>query len=79
MHDPAAGSPLIRLLAGARWRIGAARPRRARDARRLVAARHDWQQKAVSDEVRRGLRDSVAVDDGASIVDALDFVATAPA
>jgi len=77
VHDPAAGSELIRLLSGGRWRIG------PRDLQALSGvagwlASHDWAQKVVSDEVRQRMRASVAGDDGSSLVDALDFVATAP-
>ncbi|MET0974996.1 MAG: ATP-dependent DNA helicase [Leifsonia sp.] len=78
IHDPAAGSSLIRLLSGAHFRIG------PRDLAQLATVAtwlqsRDWQQKDVGDDVRRALRASVAVDDAASIIDALDFVSTAPA
>ncbi|MET1016608.1 MAG: ATP-dependent DNA helicase [Leifsonia flava] len=78
VHDPAAGSSLLRLLAGALFRIG---PRDLAELARVAGwlQSRDWQQKDVGDEVRRALRESVAVDDAASIVDALDFVSTAPA
>ncbi|WP_082513435.1 MULTISPECIES: ATP-dependent DNA helicase [unclassified Leifsonia] len=78
VHDPAAGSSLLRLLSGALFRIG---PRDLAELARVAAwlQSRDWQQKDVGDEVRRALRESVAVDDAASIVDALDFVSTAPA
>jgi DNA helicase-2/ATP-dependent DNA helicase PcrA len=77
VHDPAAGSELIRLLSGGRWRIG------PRDLQALAGvagwlASHDWAQKVVSDEVRQRMRASVAGDDGSSLVDALDFIAAAP-
>lgn len=76
VHDPAAGSELVRLLSGGRWRVG------VRDLQALAGvagwlATHDWAQKKVSDEVRARLRESVVADDGRSLVDALDFVATA--
>ncbi|MFC5928765.1 ATP-dependent helicase [Cryobacterium melibiosiphilum] len=76
VHDPSAGSELVRLLSGGRWRLG------VRDLQALAGvagwlATHDWAQKKVSDEVRARLRDSVVADDGRSLVDALDFVATA--
>ncbi|WP_309621138.1 ATP-dependent DNA helicase [Salinibacterium sp.] len=77
IHDPTAGSELIRLLSGARWAIG------PRDLRELAAvagwlhSRH-WSQVALSDDVKERMRDSVAIDDGRSIVDALDFVGEAP-
>ena len=76
VHDPAAGSELVRLLSGGRWRVG------VRDLQALAGvagwlATHDWAQKKVSDEVRARLRESVVADDGRSLVDALDFVAAA--
>ncbi|TFD42642.1 ATP-dependent helicase [Cryobacterium sp. TMT1-2-1] len=75
-HDPSAGSELVRLLSGGRWRIG------PRDLQALAGvaswlASHDWAQKAVSDELKAKIRASVAGDDVSSLVDALDFVATA--
>jgi DNA helicase-2/ATP-dependent DNA helicase PcrA len=77
VHDPAAGSDLIRLLTGGRWRIG------VRDLQVLAnvagwLATHDWAQKAVPDELKAKLRASVATEESRSLVDALDFVATAP-
>jgi DNA helicase-2/ATP-dependent DNA helicase PcrA len=76
VHDPAAGSELVRLLSGGRWRVG------VRDLQALAGvagwlATHDWAQKKVSDEMRARIRESVVADDGRSLVDALDFVATA--
>ncbi len=76
LNDPSAGSELIRLLAGSRWRIG------VRDLRALrgVASwltRRDYAQHQLDDEVVERLRASVAADEGGSLVDALDFVATA--
>ncbi|WP_130177606.1 ATP-dependent DNA helicase [Cryobacterium sp. SO1] len=77
VHDPAAGSDLIRLLTGGRWRIG------VRDLQALSGvagwlATHDWAQKAVPDELKAKLRASVAAEESRSLVDALDFVASAP-
>ncbi|MGK9146593.1 ATP-dependent helicase [Plantibacter flavus] len=74
IHDPAAGSSLIRLLSGPRWRIG------VRDLGHLVeVARYlqaiDWKTKRYDAELAARLRESVADDDGRSIIDALDFVA----
>jgi DNA helicase II / ATP-dependent DNA helicase PcrA len=76
VHDPAAGSQLIRLLAGSRWRIG------ARDLRALSRVAswlrdRDYRQQLLDDEVRAALRNSVADGEGGSIIDALDFVTTA--
>jgi len=77
VHDPSAGSDLIRLLTGGRWRIG------VRDLQALSGvagwlATHDWAQKAVSDELKAKLRASVATEESRSLVDALDFVASVP-
>jgi DNA helicase-2/ATP-dependent DNA helicase PcrA len=77
VHDPSSGTELIRVLTGGRWRIG------PRDLQALSAvagwlAAHDWAQKAVSDELKAKIRASVAVEDTSSLVDALDFVVTAP-
>ncbi|HEU5222163.1 MAG TPA: ATP-dependent DNA helicase [Candidatus Lumbricidophila sp.] len=64
LHDPSAGAELVRLLAGARWMIGAA-------------------DLAALAQVARLLNDretpAAGIDDGASIVDALDFVCAAAA
>ncbi|SEN13572.1 ATP-dependent helicase [Cryobacterium sp. TMT1-3] len=77
VHDPAAGSELVRLLSGARYRVG------ARDLQALAGvaswlATHDWAQKAISADLRGKLRASVAGDETSSLVDALDFLGTAP-
>ena len=77
VNNPSAGSELIRLLAGSRWRIGV----RDLKALRAVASwlnRRDYAQKPLADDVADALRSSVAPDEGGSIVDALDFVCTAP-
>ncbi len=76
VHDPSAGSELVRLLAGSRWRIG------VRDLHALhrVAAwlrQRDFAGRPLADDVRQKFRDSVAPGEGGSIVDALDFVANA--
>ncbi|KQO04860.1 ATP-dependent DNA helicase [Agreia sp. Leaf244] len=76
-HDPSAGSSLIRLLSGARWNIG------VRDLKALAElagwlATRDSFTRPVSPDVTRSMRESVAPDDSASIVDALDFVAEHP-
>jgi DNA helicase-2/ATP-dependent DNA helicase PcrA len=77
VHDPAAGSELVRLLGSGRYRVG------PRDLQHLAAvarwlAAHDWAQQAVTQELKDKMRASVAVDESASLVDALDFVAAAP-
>ena len=76
VNDPTAGSELVRLLAGSRWRIG------AKDLHGLgrVASwlrDRDYAQQALDDDVKEALRASVAETEGGSIVDALDFIATA--
>ena len=72
LSDPSAGSALIRLLAGPRWAIGLPDLRElAALARRI--SRHDSALKPLAPEVVERLRGS-AGDDGASLVDALDFV-----
>jgi DNA helicase-2/ATP-dependent DNA helicase PcrA len=78
VSNPTAGNELIRLLAGSRWRIGV---RDLRFLRRLASwlNRRDLAQQPLADEVVQRLRDSVAEGEGGSIVDALDFIATAPA
>lgn len=75
VNDPSAGSELVRLLAGAHWRVG------VRDLRALrgVASwltRHDYAHRVIDDELRTLLRSSVAEGENGSIVDALNFVAT---
>ncbi|NEM90590.1 ATP-dependent helicase [Galbitalea soli] len=76
LGDPGAGSPLLRLLAGSRWRIGV---RDLRELRSLASwlAKRDYAQQQFSDEVVEAFRSSVAEGEGGSLVDALDFVATA--
>ncbi|WP_158863393.1 ATP-dependent helicase [Leifsonia sp. AG29] len=77
MHDPTAGSELIRLLTGARWRIGPKDIAALRRVASWLAARdHRFQQ--LDPEVRDRLRRSVAGEESASLVDALDFVVEAP-
>ena len=77
VHDPAAGSELVRLLSGARYRVGARDLAALADVARWLAG-HDWAQQAISADLRGKLRASVASDEGSSLVDALDFLGTAP-
>ncbi|MFF2494844.1 UvrD-helicase domain-containing protein [Agromyces sp. NPDC058064] len=77
VHDPSAGSELVRVLGGARWRIGPADLDALRSLAKWLADR-DLANRRLADEVRRGLRTSIAVDESPSIVDALDFLLTAP-
>ena len=76
IDDPAAGTELVRLLAGPRWRIGVADLHALSRIASWLRDR-DLAQRAFSDEVKARLRASVARTDGVSLVDALDFVATA--
>jgi DNA helicase-2/ATP-dependent DNA helicase PcrA len=77
LHDPAAGSELIRLLTGARWRVGLHDIAVLRDVASWLF-RHDHAQQKLDDDVSDALRASVAPGEQGSIVDALDFVAQAP-
>jgi DNA helicase-2/ATP-dependent DNA helicase PcrA len=77
LHDPTAGSELIRVLGGARWRIGAADLAALRGLARWLADR-DLAAQRLADDIRQGLRASIAPDESPSIVDALDFLLTAP-
>ncbi|HEY0258849.1 MAG TPA: ATP-dependent DNA helicase [Lacisediminihabitans sp.] len=76
VSDPNAGLELLRLLAGSRWRLGVqdlhALNRLASRLRDL-----DYAQHPLPAEVKERLRMSVADGEGGSIVDALDFIATA--
>jgi len=77
MHDPTAGSELIRVLTGARWRIGPKDIATLRGVASWLAAR-DHRFAQLDPSVRERLRQSVAGDESASLVDALDFVVEAP-
>ncbi|KQV26464.1 ATP-dependent DNA helicase [Yonghaparkia sp. Root332] len=77
VDDPAAGTELVRLLAGPRWRIGLADLEALRGIASWLRER-DLAQRAFPPEVIERMRASVAATDGVSLVDALDFVATAP-
>ncbi|HWH25743.1 MAG TPA: UvrD-helicase domain-containing protein, partial [Pseudolysinimonas sp.] len=76
IDDPAGGSELIRLLTGSRWRIGTADIVELRELARWLE-RRDLAQQEHRDEVRQAFRASVVDEESASIVDALDFLATA--
>jgi DNA helicase-2/ATP-dependent DNA helicase PcrA len=76
-HDPAAGSSLIRLLSGARWNIGVRDLRSLAEVASWLASRDSF-HRPVSPDVTRSMRESVAPDDSASIVDALDFITEQP-
>ncbi|HEU0257323.1 MAG TPA: ATP-dependent helicase, partial [Microbacteriaceae bacterium] len=75
--DVSSGGALVRLLAGARWRIGLRDLRALRRVAGWLAA-HDAGGRPLAPEVRRRLRGSVAEGEGESLSDAVDFVRTAP-
>ncbi len=77
IDDPSASTELVRLLAGPRWRIGLADLHALSRIASWLRDR-DLAQQPFSDEVKQRLRESVARTDGVSLVDALDFVGTAP-
>ena len=77
LHDPAAGNDLIRLLTGARWRVGAADVVALHGLARWLFGRDHTQQR-LDDDLTAAFRASVAAGEHGSIVDALDFVATVP-
>ena len=73
MHFTNAESELIKLLSGPRWQIA------PRDLKALSEAanwlgKHDYARTALDEKVVARLRSSVAADDKASLVDALDFL-----
>ncbi|PPI01100.1 ATP-dependent DNA helicase [Rathayibacter sp. AY1D1] len=74
VEDPAAGSELVRLLAGARWRLGVRDLKALRDLASWLAAR-DHAHRLLPEEVRERMRASVTEGEGGSIVEALDFIA----
>jgi len=76
VSNPAAGSELVRLLAGSTWRIGVADLHALGRVASWLRDR-DYRQQPLEHDVREALRSSVADGEGGSIVDALDFVATA--
>ena len=66
IHNPAAGTQLIRLLAGPRWRIG------AKDLERLH--RYASRKARVDEELREKIQSGLAAEDAVSLVDALDLL-----
>ncbi len=73
IHDPTAGSALIRLLVGPRFGIGVADMAALYDLARTVAQR-DGDLMPLPEEVRVRLRSSRGADEAVSIVDAVDMV-----
>jgi DNA helicase II / ATP-dependent DNA helicase PcrA len=78
LNNPSAGSELIRLLAGSRWRIGVRDLKALRGVASWLAKR-DYAQHPLEQDVLSVMRSSVAPEEGGSIVDALDFIASAAA
>jgi DNA helicase-2/ATP-dependent DNA helicase PcrA len=76
VDDPMAGSELVRLLAGAHWRIGVRDLKALRRVSSWLASR-DYAHQPLDEELRELLRNSVAEGESGSIVDALDFVRNA--
>ena len=78
VHSADAGMELIRLLAGSRWRIGVRDLHELAELSSVLKAR-GIDQRSLPDEVRERLRNSLSGGERGSIVDALDFLATAKA
>ncbi|TBN57316.1 ATP-dependent helicase [Glaciihabitans arcticus] len=76
INDPTAGTELIRLLAGSRWRLGVRDLKVLRGVSSWLNAR-DYAHQPLDEEVRARMRSSVAEGESGSIVDALDFIRTA--
>lgn len=66
IHNPAAGSALIRLLTGPRWRIG------AKDIERLH--RYANLRSRIDEELREKQQEGLAPEDATSLIDALDLL-----
>lgn len=77
IHDPTAGSALIRLLVGPRFAIGVADMAALYDLASALA-RRDASLAPLSDDVRERLRSSRGADEAVSIIDAVDFLRAAP-
>ena len=77
LHDASADSELVRLLTGARWAIAPKDIVGLSSIAKWMSER-DHRQQQLTPEVRKALKDSVVSEDGASLVDALDFVVSAP-
>ncbi|WP_442928236.1 UvrD-helicase domain-containing protein [Microbacterium sp. USHLN186] len=77
LHDPTAGSALIRLLTGPRFAIGVADMAALYELAATLAGR-DAALSPLPEEVRERLRSSRGADEATSIVDAVDFVRASP-
>ena len=73
VHDPTAGSALIRLLTGPRFGVGVADMAALYDLGRTLAER-DTSMTPLPEEVRARLRSSRGADEAVSIIDAVDVV-----
>ena len=73
VHDPTAGSALIRLLTGPRFAVGIADMAALYELGRALSER-DTSMMPLPDEVRARLRSSRGADEAVSIVDAVDVV-----
>lgn len=73
VHDPTAGSALIRLLTGPRFAVGVADMAALYDLGRTLAER-DTAMMPLPEEVRVRLRSSRGADEAVSIIDAVDIV-----
>ena len=73
--NPAAGSELVRLLAGSAWRIG---PKDLHTLSRLAGAlsSRDYSHQPLTDTVTATLRNSLRDEESGSIIDALDLIGT---
>lgn len=76
IHDPGAGSALIRLLVGPRFSVGVADMGALYDLAVSLSQR-DASGQRLTDEVRERVRESAGIDEQVSIVDALDVMRTA--
>lgn len=73
VHDPTAGSALIRLLTGPRFGVGVADMGALYDLGRALSER-DTDMAPLPEEVRARLRSSRGADEAVSIIDAVDVV-----
>jgi DNA helicase-2/ATP-dependent DNA helicase PcrA len=75
---PQAEGELVRLLTGGRWRLGVADVAALAATTRWLQGR-DASGKALPEDVKQKLRESVGHNDNAGLLDALAFIARAPA
>lgn len=76
IDDPTAGSELVRLLAGSRWRLGVS-DLQALSGVASALARRGPDGRELPPEVTDLMRNSVAAGEGGSTIEALDYVAHA--